>query len=128
MQLPVNPQEGEMTPQHTAASSVEDALSYLPEHLRITLALLRSADDDLAELTLAALPLGSRLTLDQLGLIDKARPREPDAPLVVHITDLGREVMTACALEGVPSEVSRSLAALEEARARRARSEIEAQA
>lgn len=117
-----------MTPQHPAASSVEDAVSYLPEHLQITLALLQSADDDLAELTLAALPLGSRLTLEQLGLIDDARPSEPDAPLMVRLTDLGREVMTACALQGVPSQVSRSLAALEEARARRARSEIEAQA
>jgi hypothetical protein len=98
---------------------IDEAISQLPSELRTTLALVHATDPDLAELTLATLPLGSRTTLAAIGVIDAARPQEADAPVVVRVTELGRDVITACALEGMSDEAAQQVSALEEARAHR---------
>lgn len=98
---------------------VDEAISQLPLELRTTLALLHATDSDLAELTLATLPLGSRATLTAVGVIDTTRAQEADAPVVVKLTPLGRDLITACALEGVSDEAAQQVSALEEARALR---------
>jgi hypothetical protein len=98
---------------------IDEAISQLPSELRTTLALLHVTDHDLAELTLATLPLGSRTTLAAIGVIHTTRAQEADAPVVVELTQLGRDVITACALEGVADEAAQQVSALEEARARR---------
>jgi hypothetical protein len=99
--------------------TIDEALRHLPDTLKTTLGLLHSADDDVAELTLGTLPIGSRGTLSALGVIAQAPLPEPDAPVIVSLTPFGRELITAAALEGLPPETAEQVAAFEEARARR---------
>ncbi|HEX8101638.1 MAG TPA: hypothetical protein VF533_03430 [Solirubrobacteraceae bacterium] len=101
------------------AATTEEAFDRLPGDLRVTLALLHQADDGLAELTIATLALGSRALLAALGAITSARQPDADAPVVVSLTSFGRDLITACAVAGLPDDVTDDLSALEEARARR---------
>lgn len=101
----------------TPALDVERALSVLSEGLRTTLALLHPADEGLAALTIASLAYGSRSTLAAMGAI---APAASKGTASIEITDFGREIITACALIGLPREVKLKIAALEERQARRA--------
>lgn len=110
-------------PSHSSTTeAVAQTVDRLPAPLKTTLALLHAADDDLVELTLATLPLGSRTTLSVLEVINLADSSAPDAPVIVSLSDFGRDVITACALDGVPETVSLQVTALEQARAQRAAS------
>lgn len=99
--------------------TAERAVSLLPKPLRTTLALLHPADDDITALTLATLPRGSRRTLAAIGAIRHARS---DEAADIALTHFGREVITACAMEGLPDDVARKLTAVDEELARRAAS------
>ncbi len=99
--------------------TIDETVEQLPGQLRTTLALLHPADDQLVELTLAMLPLGSRTTLIALGVIEDAPRPAPDAPVAVTLTELGRSVITACALQGLPDDVAHYVTELEAARAQR---------
>lgn len=108
-----------MTTTTTSLPTADQIADKLPRELATTLALLHPADDELAELTLGLLPLGSREMLQACGVVD-LRPRERlDDPVSVSLTDLGRDVITACALRGLPEEVNEYIDALESARTAR---------
>lgn len=98
------------------ASNPEQAIRFLSDRLRTTLALLQRGDDDLVSLALAILPRGSRLVLTTLGAVEPA----PDDPSELVLTPFGRELSASCAIAGLPPEQQEKLAALEQERARRA--------
>lgn len=104
--------------------SLDEALRHLPDELKETLALLHAADEDVAELTLGTLPIGSRSTLSAAGAIVQAQLAEPDAPVIVSLTEFGHELIAAAALEGLAPEAVERVEAFEEALARR---EVESQ-
>jgi hypothetical protein len=91
----------------------------LSERLRETLGLLHAVDDDVAELTLAALPFGSRVALSGYGIIDSVT-QTPEEPAELSLTRFGREVIAVCALLDASPEVRHRIDALAEARAARA--------
>lgn len=99
--------------------TIDEALGNLSGDLTETLALLHPESDEVAELTLGMLPLGSRSTLIALGAISQAPLSQPDAPVIVTLTDFGRELIAAAALEGLSPEAVARFEAFEEARARR---------
>jgi hypothetical protein len=99
---------------HTAEAVAEE----LPERLRETLGLLHAVEDDVAELTLAALPFGSRVALSGYGIVETST-RAPAEPAEVSLTRFGREVIAVCALLDAPPEVRNRIDALAEARAQR---------
>jgi hypothetical protein len=101
--------------------TVETVVSELPERLRETLGLVHAVDDSIAEITLAALPFGSRVALAGYGIITN-KTEAPDEPAEVSLTRFGRNVIAVCALHDVSDEVRSSIEALDEARARRAES------
>jgi hypothetical protein len=106
--------------------TIDEALGNLSGDLTETLALLHPESDEVAELTLGMLPLGSRSTLIALGAISQAPLSQPDAPVIVTLTDFGRELIAAAALEGLSPEAVARVEAFEEARARREeREEVE---
>jgi len=103
----------------TPTLTVERGAALLPKRLRVTLAVLHPADDDVVALALATLPRGSRAALTAIGAI---RTIDDADPPVVEVTPFGREVMAACALEGLPADVARTATQLDEELARRAAS------
>ena len=105
-----------MTSDGDDAASLDIALRELPEDIKITLALLHPASNEMAALTLAALPLGSRVMLAGFRIIDKAGTDKADDPARASLTDFGREVISTCAREGLPTEINERLNALAEAR------------
>ena len=84
-----------------ASPSAAEVTAELPAELRSSLALLHGADRDLTELTLAMLPFAQRTTLVGLGVMDEASREHADDPVAVTITELGRDVIATCALEGL---------------------------
>jgi hypothetical protein len=109
----------------TAASAVtrpdiESVLRELNEELRLTLALLNGADKEVADLTLALLPFGSRATLVGYGVIETAAAAERDQAVQVSLTPYGRDLIAACAFDVDPNVVRERLAEFDAARARRA--------
>jgi hypothetical protein len=116
----VNRRKGHIMSITPGTITLERAMATLSPSLKTTLALLAPAADDVAELTLATLPLGSRTTLSALGIMTTEDASPSEAPVDIALTDFGREVITACALEGLPDDVAEQVTKLEEARARRA--------
>lgn len=117
-----NKRSPEATPSATEGKLVNlDALvRELPDDLRTTLALLHSAGDDVAELTLGTLPFGSRMTLLGYGVISRDQAAEEEGIVLVRLTDVGRALMAACATGAAPHEVRERIEALRAARAQRA--------
>lgn len=99
--------------------TIDEALRNLSPDLKETLALLHPESEEVGELTLGMLRLGSRSTLIALGAISQAPLPAPDAPVIVSLTDFGRELIAAAALEGLSPEAVERVEAFEEARARR---------
>lgn len=104
----------------TARSEVETIVRELSDELRATLALLHAVENEVAELTLALLPFGSRSALVGYGVIKSDVSEKTDQAVEVELTPLGREVIAAAALAVGPTVVRERLAALDEARAQRA--------
>jgi hypothetical protein len=75
--------------------TVEEVLPSLTPDLKSTLAILDNAPPGIAELTIATLGLGSRLTLRGLGIVQFDEGDVEGTSL--KITKLGREVITECA-------------------------------
>src|SRR4051812_49241065 len=74
----------------------EAVASELPSSLRMTLATFAGSPSGVAEIAVASMGLGSRLMLEQAGLIEDAGTlREPLDP---KITRFGRKVFSACAM------------------------------
>lgn len=94
----------------------EQAILFLSDRLRSTLALSHRGGDDLAPLILGTLPRGSRLLLDLLGAL-RQDPRDP-AELV--LTPSGRELAASCAVAGLSPDTQKGLAELKQEQARRA--------
>lgn len=94
----------------------DQAVRFLSDRLRLTLALVHRGGDDLAPSILAALPRGSRLLLDSLGALQQD-PRDPSESL---LTPIGRELAASCAVAGLSPDDQRALVELEQERARRA--------
>jgi hypothetical protein len=99
-------------------SNPEQAVRFLSDRLRTSLALMHRGDDDLVPLILASLPRGSRLLLASLGALT-SDPRDSSEFL---LTPIGRELAASCAVAGLSPEVQKALSALEQERARRAAS------
>jgi predicted component of type VI protein secretion system len=77
------------------ARSVDQVFPSLTTELRQTLGILDGAPRGIAELTIATLGLGSRLTLKGLGIVEF---NESDLEATsLKITKLGHEVIAACA-------------------------------
>jgi hypothetical protein len=76
-------------------SQIDDALAAVPPRLEATLAGLAGAPDGVAELTLSALPRGSRGLLEELKATERldgdVEPRQ------VVLTDFGWQLMRAAA-------------------------------
>jgi hypothetical protein len=100
------------------ASNPEQAVRFLSDRLRTTLALMHRGGDDLVPLILADLPRGSRLLLVSLGALEWG----PANPSELALTSVGRELSATCAVTGLPRQAQNDLAALEQERARRAAS------
>jgi hypothetical protein len=88
------------------ASPVNDALTALTGELRQKLAALAGTPDSGTEMVIGLFPYGHRAVLESYKLITSsvsgsARKSEEDAEenprLQVHLTDLGRQVIEACA-------------------------------
>lgn len=94
----------------------DQAVRFLSDRLRTTLAILCRGDDDLASVALAALPRGSRLVLVALGAAEPT----PEDPSELTITPFGRELCASCAVAGLSPELEEKLSELEQERARRA--------
>ena len=99
-------------------SNPEQAVRFLSDRLRTSLALMHRGDDDLVPLILASLPRGSRLLLASLGAL-KPDPRDSSEFV---LTPIGRELAASCAVAGLSPEAQKALSALEQERARRAAS------
>ena len=105
------------------AQSIDETLEEIDEGLRSILAILHDVDEGLAASTLSALPFGQRAALEAYDIIESSSTRNTDATdameNTVVITEFGRQLIAACALEQAPQEVRDAIAALDEARARR---------
>jgi hypothetical protein len=100
------------------ASNPGQAVRFLSDRLRTSLALMHRGGDDLVPLVLADLPRGSRLLLVSLGALEQ----DPANASELVLTPEGRELSASCAVTGLPRQVQNDLAALEQERARRAAS------
>lgn len=98
---------------------IESLLDALDPDLRRTLAHLSNADDEVAALTLALLPFGTRAALVGYGIIELISSSESDQAVEVRLTSFGREMIAACALHADPVLEQRR-EELDEAYARRA--------
>jgi hypothetical protein len=73
----------------------EEVAAELTPGLRVTLAAFADSPSGVAEIAVASMGLGSRLLLEQAGLIESAGTLEE--PLDPKITKFGRQVFSACA-------------------------------
>jgi len=105
-------------PQLRRPLNPEQAIPFLSDRLRTSLALMHRNADDLAPSLIASLPRGSRLLLDSLGALKS----DPSDPSEFVLSPLGRELAASCAVAGLSPEVQQTLAVLEQERARRAAS------
>ena len=100
----------------------------LESDLRVTMAMLQDADDEVVELTLGMLPFGFRTALITYGaLAPVSRHDEPnDDPVQVRLLPFGRYLINAC-VRKLSDEEKRQIDELtrdfEEAKARRSREE-----
>jgi len=107
------------------ATNPEQAVRYLSERLRNTLALMRRGNEQFEPLILATLPRGSRLVLLALGAVEPA----PENPSKLVLSAFGRDLSACCAITGVSPELQEKLTGLEQEQARRLveRSEVSLQ-
>jgi hypothetical protein len=104
---------------HSRIAQIESLLDALDPDLRRTLAHLNNADDQVAALTLALLPFGSRSALVGYGIIESNSSSESDQAVEVRLTSFGREMIAASALHADPI-LEQRLEDLDEAHAHRA--------
>jgi hypothetical protein len=74
----------------------ETVAAELPPGLRVTLAAFADSPSGVAEIAVASMGLGSRVLLEQAGLIESAGTLKE--PLDPKITRFGRRVFSACAI------------------------------
>ena len=103
------------TVQRRESESLDEALNELDDDLRSTLAILHAVNDDLAELTLSALPFGQRAQLEAYDIVQRDEASANGSMVV--LTSFGRQFLAACALEQAPQEVRDAITALDAARA-----------
>jgi hypothetical protein len=104
-------------PSAIEASSVECALESLDKALIQTLGHLCRAPAGVPELTIAVLPLASRMSLRAAGVIEPEGAAEGVVPSVT-LTDFGREVIAAAAARHNDEDADTPDLALLESRAR----------
>jgi hypothetical protein len=74
------------------ATTAEEVFEQLPQDLRETLGMLHDVPKGIAELTLASLPVGSRVFLAGTGVVKTGEGQPRD----LSLTKLGRKTMKLC--------------------------------
>ena len=102
-------------------SNPEQAVRFLSDRLRTSLALMHRGDDDLVPLILASLGSPLQPMQPRRPSLGALKPDPRDSSEFV-LTPIGRELAASCAVAGLSPEAQKALSALEQERARRAAS------